>query len=171
MEVALGRHGGTGELMALRCERGATIASGLDFPDETAGAIRALDEHWDGHGQPDGLAGEAIPLLGRILQLAQTTEVFFGADGVLLTDEDQLDRVAEAFADVIDAKSPWTYRHSTAVARYSVGIAAELGLDAAAQRRLRRDPCCTTSATLSRAARHLGSRRRASTRARGSRRR
>jgi len=106
--------------------------------DETADAIRALDEHWDGHGQPEGLAGEAIPLLGRNLQLAQTTEVFFGADGVRLTDEDQLDRVTEAFADVIEAKSPRTYRHSTVVARYSVGIAAELGLDAAAQRRLRR---------------------------------
>jgi HD-GYP domain-containing protein (c-di-GMP phosphodiesterase class II) len=27
-------------------------------------------EHWDGHGYPDGLAGEAIPLLARILAVA-----------------------------------------------------------------------------------------------------
>ena len=34
---------------------------------ETAEAIRALDEHWDGGGQPRGLRGEEIPPLGRIL--------------------------------------------------------------------------------------------------------
>ncbi len=35
---------------------------------------------------------------------------------VLLADEAQLDRVAEAFGRVIDAKSPFTARHSTGVA-------------------------------------------------------
>ena len=41
----------------LRCERGAEIAAGLGFPQGTADAIRALDEHWDGKGHPDGLRG------------------------------------------------------------------------------------------------------------------
>lgn len=44
-------------------------------------AIRCLDEHWNGGGHPDGLSGEAIPLLGRILCLAQTVEVFLSAHG------------------------------------------------------------------------------------------
>jgi len=32
--------------------------------------IRHHHERWDGGGYPDGLAGEQIPLLARILQLA-----------------------------------------------------------------------------------------------------
>ena len=29
--------------------------------------VRAHHEHWDGHGYPDGVAGEAIPLEARII--------------------------------------------------------------------------------------------------------
>ena len=65
----------------LRCERGAEIARMLELTESTAEAIRALDEHWDGSGYPYGLAGDAIPLLGRIVCLAQTVEVFFAAAG------------------------------------------------------------------------------------------
>jgi len=32
--------------------------------------IRSHHERWDGEGYPDGLAGEEIPLLARILQVA-----------------------------------------------------------------------------------------------------
>jgi putative nucleotidyltransferase with HDIG domain len=35
-----------------------------------AAAVRAHHERWDGRGYPDGAAGEAIPLLGRIVSLA-----------------------------------------------------------------------------------------------------
>ena len=72
----------TRALMQARCDRGAEIALLLGFEPETAEAIRALDEHWDGHGQPRGLRGEEIPLLGRILCLAQTAEIFHAAGGV-----------------------------------------------------------------------------------------
>ena len=71
----------TRSLMKARCDRGADIAHKLGFPDATAEAIRALDEHWDGHGQPRGLRGPEIPLLARILCLAQTAEVFHRARG------------------------------------------------------------------------------------------
>jgi HD-GYP domain-containing protein (c-di-GMP phosphodiesterase class II) len=54
----------------------------IGLSDRTAEAIRALDEHWDGHGQPRWLLGEQIPLLGRILCLAQTVEIFHAAGGV-----------------------------------------------------------------------------------------
>jgi HD-GYP domain-containing protein (c-di-GMP phosphodiesterase class II) len=71
----------TRSLMAARCERGAQIARMIGLPDRTADAIRALDEHWDGRGHPLGLAGEDIPLFGRILCLAQTVEIFYSASG------------------------------------------------------------------------------------------
>ena len=173
--------GSSKELVELRCERGAQIARGLDFPEETAEAIRTLDEHWDGRGQPEGLQGDAIPLLGRILGLAQTVEIFFSTYGeaaafemvarrrgtwfdptlvhalistredvafwqrlvgddprtqlaalepeerVLMADDACLDRIAQAFAEVIDAKSSWTFRHSQAVAEIAVGVGQVLG--------------------------------------------
>jgi HD-GYP domain-containing protein (c-di-GMP phosphodiesterase class II) len=72
----------TRSLMQARCDRGAEIARMIGLSDRTADAIRTLDEHWDGRGQPQGLQGEEIPLLGRILCLAQTVEIFFAETGV-----------------------------------------------------------------------------------------
>jgi HD-GYP domain-containing protein (c-di-GMP phosphodiesterase class II) len=167
----------TRALMQARCDRGAEIAYLLGFDSETSEAIRALDEHWDGRGQPRGLRAEEIPLLGRILCLAQTTEIFHAAGGVaavrtvarrrrggwfdpdlvdallataddaafwesvadgdisawepsdrlLEADEARLDAIAYAFAGVIDAKSPWTYRHSDRTCMIVLGLAAAVG--------------------------------------------
>ncbi len=178
----------TRALMAARCERGAEIALQLGFADETAEAIRTLDEHWDGGGQPRGLRAEEIPLLGRILCLAQTAEIFHAAGGPqaaldvalrrsgewfdpavveafgrvrddagfwdalddddlgawepaerhLEIGEERLDRIADAFAGIIDAKSPWTHRHSDRTCLIVMGVATALGADAAALRDQRR---------------------------------
>ena len=180
------------ELVRTRCDRGADIARMLEMTDETAAAIHALDEHWDGRGVPLGLRGEEIPLLARIACLAQTTEIFhaaFGlqaalgvareragrwfdprlvrvletlradgafwaglgvgdprartaalepADRVLTADGERLDRIAHAFARVIDAKSPYTFRHSEGVALYADAVGRVLGFGADALRELRR---------------------------------
>src|ERR1700761_2380177 len=72
----------TRKFMEARCDRGAEIARMLFLSEETALAIRSLDEHWDGHGMPDGLRGEEIPLAARILCLSQTVEVFHARGGV-----------------------------------------------------------------------------------------
>jgi HD-GYP domain-containing protein (c-di-GMP phosphodiesterase class II) len=53
-------------------------------------------------------------------------------------DEDYLDAVAEAFSDVVDAKSPYTSDHSDRVTLYTDLIAEELGLSQAHRRWLRR---------------------------------
>jgi HD-GYP domain-containing protein (c-di-GMP phosphodiesterase class II) len=169
----------TKSLMRARCERGAEIARLIGLGGGTADAIRALDEHWDGRGQPEGLRGEEIPLGGRILCLAQTVEIFHAARGVdaalrvasrraggwfdprlvaalertrtdvafwgslraaelapweprerrLTADEAYLDRIADAFAGVVDAKSPWTYRHSDRTCVIAMSIAALLGCE------------------------------------------
>ncbi len=70
------------EVTKARCTRGAEIAASLGFDREVSEAVRALDEHWDGKGSPSHLKGEQIPLLARILCLAQTFEVFASAYGL-----------------------------------------------------------------------------------------
>jgi len=178
----------TRSLMQARCERGAEIARKLGFSEETAEAIRGLDEHWDGRGQPRGLSGVEISLAARVLCLAQTVEVFhftrgvraacrvaarrsgqwfdpqlvealvsFRADAsfwasladpdvsaveppdrVLIADENRLDRITEAFAEVIDAKSPWTHEHCDRVYAIAIGMGTHLGFDGVALRDLGR---------------------------------
>jgi HD-GYP domain-containing protein (c-di-GMP phosphodiesterase class II) len=84
--MALQEKGSGREMVQTRCDRGADIASMLGFTQATREAIRTLDEHWDGHGMPEGLSGAAIPLLGRIVGLAQSVEVFtstFGVDAAI----------------------------------------------------------------------------------------
>ena len=53
-------------------------------------------------------------------------------------DESRLDRIAHAFALIVDAKSTFTYQHSDRVASISEAIATEMGLADAQRVRLRR---------------------------------
>lgn len=190
--VAVGGQKVAKELVKIRCDRGSAIAAQLGLPDATASAIRHLDEHWDGRGHPEGIRGDGIPLLARILGISQTLEVYWTTHGagaalrvarsrsgtwfdpelvrayeavsgdeafwakvggerirrevlafepedtVLQGDDATLDRVCRSFAQVVDAKSPWTARHSEGVSEIAEGIAGVLGLDAGEQQRLRR---------------------------------
>jgi putative nucleotidyltransferase with HDIG domain len=170
-------------LNRMRCERGASIALRIGLSEGTAEAIQCLNEHWNGQGQPVGLRGERIPLLARIMNVAQIADVFYSVDGkgdrkgavetvrrragtwfdpgvvrafssvssregfwndvenaavrvnqlepreeFLNADDAFLDNTCLAFAEVIDAKSPFTYRHSTGVAGAAVAIARSLDL-------------------------------------------
>ena len=51
---------------------GAEIVEGIEFLRPAEPAIRHHHERWDGAGYPDGLRGEAIPLLARIINAADT---------------------------------------------------------------------------------------------------
>ena len=68
-------------LFEVRCDRGAQIALTLGFSKDTAEAIRTMDEHWDGGGYPDGRKRQDIPLLARIVGLAQVAEIFASDSG------------------------------------------------------------------------------------------
>ncbi len=183
--IALNQHATSEEMITLRCERGASIVQKLGLAPETAQAIHALDEHWDGSGYPNRLKGHAIPRLARILAVAQHLDIFatergrteamkvlversgrwFDPELVRLTCDldrmdllwndcgpadstavarqmvldlepehrdgvgsDEVDRICEAFADVVDAKSPFTYRHSIGVAEVATALAGALRL-------------------------------------------
>jgi HD-GYP domain-containing protein (c-di-GMP phosphodiesterase class II) len=70
------------DLIVTRCERGAQIALDLGFSGRVAAGIHSLDEHWNGRGRPERLAGDAIPLGARIALLAQVVDVFHHEYGV-----------------------------------------------------------------------------------------
>jgi putative nucleotidyltransferase with HDIG domain len=169
-------------LVKIRCERGASIARRMGFPEPVAQAIHSLDEHWNGGGYPDGLRGREIPLFSRIMNLAQTLDVFYThrnpdaaievvqarskrwfdpdlvmaaaslaksgdlwremretssidhalalepEDRRMVADEGTIENICQAFAEIIDAKSPFTYRHSNGVADAAVAISRRLSL-------------------------------------------
>lgn len=58
-----------GELaqMRLHAERGEQILASVPYLSDAAPAIRHHHERWDGRGYPDGLAGDDIPMLARIV--------------------------------------------------------------------------------------------------------
>ncbi len=180
------------ELVEIRCRRGAEIVMQLGLGSGAASAVRALDEHWDGRGHPRSLSGDEIPIVARILTLAQTLEVFAMRGGVehglavvreragkwfdplvvaacaglerdlagwcaletkalqarvvesepggaaLLAGPRLLDRIAEVFAEIVDAKSPFTGAHSQRMARLAAGVARELGWEREAVAEVRR---------------------------------
>jgi len=173
----------TKEVTKIRCERGSMLARLMGLPQSTADGILNLDEHWDGGGNPVGMRRSEIPILSRIMLLAQTLEVFFATqnadaavdvvkqrsrkwfdpdlvkaacslaargslwadvageesfDLILNMEPEQkmmeqgnstLDSICVAFANIVDAKSPFTFNHSSGVANAAVAIARTLELD------------------------------------------
>jgi HD-GYP domain-containing protein (c-di-GMP phosphodiesterase class II) len=103
------------ELTETRCSRGAQIARQLRFSEDVADAIQSLDEHWDGGGQPQGLAGKEIPLYARIALLAQVVDVFHASAGPTATREEVArrsgrwfdPRLADAFAVLARDREFW----------------------------------------------------------------
>jgi putative nucleotidyltransferase with HDIG domain len=57
-------------------------------------------------------------------------------DRVRVVGTGGLDTVAEAFAEIIDAKSPYTYRHSANVAALARGVGRQMGVGELEERRL-----------------------------------
>lgn len=53
---------------------GAKILEPLIDDGLVIGAVRWHHERWDGRGYPDGLAGEAIPIMARVLAVADTLD-------------------------------------------------------------------------------------------------
>lgn len=194
-KIAANQHKNNRELIELRCDRGAMIAHKLGLGTETAVGVRHLDEHWDGGGYPAGLKSSNIPVISRLMGIAQHLDAFCMDQGrqaaidtliersgrwfdpdltaaavsldrsrslfqscmlydpidetrtaiLRLNLESQarlsaldIDSICETFADVVDAKSPFTYRHSIGVMDAAVAIGKVLGLPANRMQTLRR---------------------------------
>ncbi|HKZ81431.1 MAG TPA: diguanylate cyclase [Pyrinomonadaceae bacterium] len=57
------------EKMKIHTTVGAQILSRVDFPYPVSPIVRHHHEQWDGHGYPDGLRGEQIPVTARIISV------------------------------------------------------------------------------------------------------
>ena len=57
----------------------------------------------------------------------RAVSVFEPPDFAMSVDYAALDRIAHGFAQVIDAKSPWTFKHSEGVAEIAAGLARTMG--------------------------------------------
>jgi HD-GYP domain-containing protein (c-di-GMP phosphodiesterase class II) len=194
-KLSVDQHKNNRELIELRCDRGATIVQKLGLGAEAAIGVRHLDEHWDGGGYPAGLKGSDIPVISRLMGIAQHLDAFcmeLGPQAAIdtliersgrwfdpdltavavsldkarrlfqfclpydpidetrtailrLCPESQarlsaldIDSICETFADVVDAKSPFTYRHSIGVMDAAVAIGQVLGLPPKRMQTLRR---------------------------------
>jgi putative nucleotidyltransferase with HDIG domain len=59
---------------------GAGVLRGVLGYEAVADVVEAHHERWDGGGYPAGIAGEDIPVLARILAVADTYDVMTGRD-------------------------------------------------------------------------------------------
>lgn len=105
---------------------GADFLAGIDELSEVASIVRHHHEHVDGSGYPDGLKGDAIPLLARILSVADAFEAMTSdrpyrkaitareALSELCTNAGkQFDsEVIEATARVIERSADWTEKRA-----------------------------------------------------------
>jgi HD-GYP domain-containing protein (c-di-GMP phosphodiesterase class II) len=196
LKIALTQHRNNEEMIQLRCDRGASIIRKIGMQEPSAQAVRSLDEHWDGSGYPERAVGSAIPLLARIVAVAQHLDVFAlerstghamrvlaersgrwfdpavvqaaeslhrrgalwmqclpdsqSAPGssspagfelatrsavldlapaqTAFTAASHIDSICEAFAEVVDAKSHFTFRHSVGVTDVAAAIGRSMGL-------------------------------------------
>jgi HD-GYP domain-containing protein (c-di-GMP phosphodiesterase class II) len=191
VQIALAQHRNNEEMIQLRCDRGAGIVRKIGMSEATAQAVRSLDEHWDGSGYPERWIGATIPMLARVMAVAQHLDVFATERGpeqamqvlrersrrwfdpqvvkaaealhrrgalwmqclpvggqtmaqaelstrfavldlapaqATRTSASHIDSICEAFAEVVDAKSNFTFRHSMGVTDIASAIGTAMGL-------------------------------------------
>lgn len=79
--VPAGGWGDVLEAIALHCDVGATIARKMGLGEAVARSIASHHDCWDGSGVPGSQAGEKVPMVARIVALADRVESMIDAEG------------------------------------------------------------------------------------------
>jgi putative nucleotidyltransferase with HDIG domain len=142
--ILLGRselHAAERRLVERHPTDGARLLLRVEGLGEVANAVLAHHERIDGHGYPDGLAGDDIPMTARILSIAEVYDVLTAPDSYKIPlsaaeAEDELRRVA---GSQLDGRLVWLF--VTQVLRGKVvdheGRIADLETELQLQRRMR----------------------------------
>jgi putative nucleotidyltransferase with HDIG domain len=142
--ILLGRselHAAERRLVERHPADGARLLLRVEGLGEVANAVLAHHERIDGHGYPDGLAGDDIPMTARILAIAEVYDVLTAPDSYKIPlgaaeAEDELRRVA---GSQLDGRLVWLF--VTQVLRGTViddeGRIADLETELQIQRRMR----------------------------------
>jgi putative nucleotidyltransferase with HDIG domain len=142
--ILLGRselHAAERRLVERHPADGARLLLRVEGLGEVANAVLAHHERIDGHGYPDGLTGDEIPMTARILAIAETYDVLTAPDSYKIPlgaadAEDELRRVA---GSQLDGRLVWLF--VTQVLRGTVidheGRIADLETELQIQRRMR----------------------------------
>jgi putative nucleotidyltransferase with HDIG domain len=112
------------------------ICAGLDTFNSVRGAVYANDvvRHRRGRWYDPNLSSQLLELCddGLLDELSSPSlkERVFAAGGdqaIAFANDATIDRISSAFADIVDAKSPWTGRHSQRVAEIGSRLARRFG--------------------------------------------
>ena len=94
----VGRAHGDAEAPEGHAERAAKMVESLPFPAGVAEAIRCHHDRWDGRGNRSGLRGDAIPMLARVLAVADAFDELVAGAGLQSIDAAQAARVVRGTA-------------------------------------------------------------------------
>lgn len=84
-------------------EEGERITAAANFPPEIVAAVRHHHARWDGTGGPEGMAGENIPSLARILAVSERFEALTaGRETPRLSAQEALIKVKEGSGTEFD---------------------------------------------------------------------
>ncbi len=142
--ILLGRselHAAERRLVERHPADGARLLLRVEGLGEVAHAVLAHHERIDGHGYPDGLSGEDIPITARILSIAEVYDVLTAPDSykIPLTSAEAEDELRRVAGSQLDGRLVWLF--VTQVLRGTVvdhpGRMADLETELQVQRRMR----------------------------------
>jgi len=73
--------GGASRSLTQHCEAASQLAGRLGMGEDVCHALAHGYERWDGRGDPDGLAGEDVPLAMRIAVVSRDADLFASSGG------------------------------------------------------------------------------------------
>jgi hypothetical protein len=142
--VLLGRgelHAAERRLVERHPVDGARLLLRVEGMGEVATAVLAHHERVDGHGYPDGLAGDEIPVTARILAVAEVYDVLTAPDSyrTALTPAEAEDELRRAAGSQLDGRLVWLFATQVLRGRHAehAGRIADLETELQVQRRVR----------------------------------